>query len=840
MRISERVYRWLLRVLPSDFRGDYADAMLADVGSGPRTAAFWWREIGGLMRTVVREHLDALRQDVKYSLRMMRRSPGFTAIAILMLALGTGVNASMFSVVDAVMLQSPFRSPGQLAFVGVVAAPGSPPRPVPLDRLAEIAASPALDGVGVVTNGTHALTGLGDPRGMDNVECVSASLFGVLQAAPLLGRTFDASEDQPGAAPTVVLSYNFWKEIGGQPSILGTPLTINQTPVTVIGVMPRGFYGAYSRQNTEAWLPYRRPIKSADNAGCRKAKTAAIVARVKDGLTFADATARTPGFTFRILESVWMEDARTPLKVLTGAVACVLLIACFNVGGLQMERTLARRRELSVRLALGAGRGRLARQIVTENLVFALAGALAGGVATVATLQALKSILPPNMPYVAEVEINGRVLLVTLAAAASAGLISGLFPILETRRFSASEGLSGSTRSTERRASWTRRGLVIGEVGLSIVVLIGAALMIQTFLTLRPASPGFDPDHKLWQPVRLRAATAEAARQFFPQVLDGLRGAPGVAGAAGTTYVPMINIYNQAAVTLGGVPKQVCTNSITENYFSLMRIPLKAGRAFLPDDAAGAAPVVIVNETLARRINGDGQVIGVRLPMVLDSAGPRDAPVERTIVGVIADTRGTGGDVRARSEAYVPFAQDPDVSLMLVVEYVPGRSAEAAAAVRSTLRRLRPDLVVAPPSELRAMIDKQVATPRFGAWLLGIFAGLALVLAGIGLMTTIGWWVNQRTRELGVRMALGASRSQITGLVARQGMTLAAAGVAAGCGVAGGLTRYMTSFIYGVTPLDPRTFAGAAALMLMIAAAAIYVPMRRATRVDPVTALRAD
>lgn len=837
MRFSARLYRFLLRILPTDFRGDFGDAMLADVDLGEHDRWFWWREIGGLLRAVVREHADALRQDVKYALRMMRRTPGFTAIAIVMLALGTGVNAAMFSVVDAVMLRSPFTHPEQLAFVRAMDKDGQPTS-VPLDQLDELAGSPAIAGVALFSNGSHVMTGIGDPKNMDNIECVSASMFSVLQTPPMMGRTFDTAEDQPGAAPTIVLSYAFWREIGGAASILGTSLTINDMPTRVIGVMPRGFYGPQVRPNTQGWLPLRRPIKGRESAGCRP--SANVAARLRDGITLGAAAERTPGYTFRPMESVWMDDVRTPLRVLSGAVGCVLLIACFNVGGLQMERTLARRRELSLRLALGAGRGRIVRQIITENMVFGLVGAAAGIAATFAALQALISILPPNIPYLAEIAINGRVLLVTVAASATAALVCGIFPILQTRRFSAAEGMAGTTRATGMAASWTRRGLVVAEISLSIVVLIGAALMIQTFRTLRPSEPGFEPDHKLLQVARLRGATPEVASQFYRDLFDKLRGAPAIQNVAGTTYVPMIGNSGLANINLNGTATRVLSNTVTPNYFSLMGIPVRAGRAFTGDDTRGTEPVAIVNEVLARRINPSGQVLGLRISMDTTLMGLTGPPRERTIVGIIANTRGVGSDTRTRNEAYLPHGQDPGAALTLIIDYPAGRSAEAAASTRSAIRELRPDFVITPPSELRSMIDKSVATPRFGAWLLGIFAGLAVILAAIGLMTTIGWWVNQRTREIGVRLALGASRGQVTRLVARQGLTLAVGGVAAGCAVAAVLTRYMATFIYGVTPLDPATFSGAALLMLMIAAAAIYLPMRRAARIDPAITLRTE
>lgn len=838
MSLGPRVFRILLRLLPGDFRGDFGAAIEADANH--EGVAWWSREIPGIAAAIVREHLDALRQDLKYAVRMMRRTPGFTAMTVLMLALGTGVNVAMFSVIDAVMLRSPFENAGQLAYARGVDPEGQP-APVRVEQLRALAAAPAVEQLGIIGGGGHVLTNAGEFKSLDNMSCVSASMFGVLKTPPLIGRTFDEGDDRPGAAPTVVLAYTFWQTLGGSESILGSTLSINHTPVTVIGVMPRGYYGALARPNTPGWLPYHRPVADADNPGCRHRASETTIVRLHKTFTRDRASAVTPGYRFEVLESVWMDSVRTPLQVLSAAVICVLLIACLNVGGLQMERTLARRRELSLRLALGAGRARVARQILTENLLMAVTGAATGLLATTLSIKSLIAFLPPNVPYADEIAINSRVLVWVIAVAAFSGLVSGLFPLLESRRFSAEGGAaSGAARATERRAGWTRRGLVIAQISLSIVVLVGAGLMIQTFRTLNPTAPGFDPEHKLVQSARLRGATPSTNGAFYSTLFDQLRGAPGIADVAGTTYVPMVAMSLNSKIVLDGRPLTPFTNCVTPNYFSLMKIPVMAGRGFSDQDTSSAAPVVIVNEALAQRIDPSGRVVGRQLSMDLTLAGLPGPPSDRTIVGVIANTRSNGGDLRPRPEAYLPHAQNPGAALTLIVDHQPGRSAEAAAALRRTLLALRPDFIVTPPTSLRSMIEQPVATSKFGASVLGLFALLALLLAGVGLMTTIGWWVAQRTREFGVRVALGATRWQLVRQVGRQGFLMAALGVGTGCAVAAGVTRYMSSWIYGVTPLDPVTFTACAAAMLVVAAVAIFFPTRRASRVDPVIALRAE
>jgi putative ABC transport system permease protein len=521
-------------------------------------------------------------------------------------------------------------------------------------------------------------------------------------------------------------------------------------------------------------------------------------------------------------------------------VVCVLLIASFNVGGLQMERALARRREMALRLALGASRGRLARQTLTENVLLSLMGACGGIVAAMLTLRGLVSMLPANVPYVGQVAVNLRVFAAAMAVAAAVGIIAGLLPIFETRRVTPARDLGDVSRASERRGSWGRRVLVVVEIALSIVVLIGAGLMVRTFLTLRPARPGFDPAHKVVMSVRLRGATPEASEQFFASLFDRLRTAPAIRDAGGANYFPMSGLIATSSLQLGDTMREVWTNFTTPGFFSLMKMPMVIGRAFSADDTRASLPVIVVNQALAERIRPDGHVVGQRIVMKALFGPAIDIPVERTIVGVVANTRSSGVHTRPGQEAFVPYAQYPGVALQIVAEAHPGREAEAAAQMRAAVRELRPDLVVAPPRLMTEWIGQRMGARPFGAWLLGVIAVLAVGLAAIGLMTTIGWWVRQRTRELGVRIALGASRAGVTTFVFRQGMTLALLGIGLGCAAAASVTRYLSGWIYGVTPLDATTFAGCAALMLVIAAAAVYLPVRKAVSVDPIVALRSE
>jgi putative ABC transport system permease protein len=809
------------------------------------------RELPSLAGAVVREHAIAffadLRQDVRYAFRTMRRTPGFAAMAVLMLALGTGVNAALFSVIDAVMLRTPFAKPDHIVLVQVVDGKRVTAA-VPIARFDALTESPGpFQSVSAVWGGTHIFTSLarrsdgvaeaGDPRSLD-VECVSASMFDVLGAQPLYGRAFSAAEDRAEASPTLVASYGLWQMLGGSSSVIGSTVTINQTPVLIVGVMGQSFAGPRSRSDVAAWLPFRRPVVGGGATGCASPRAVNVFARVPDGMTLDQARAAAPGFAMIALDDLVFDGLRQPFLVLTGAVAFVLLIACFNVGGLQMERTLARRREMALRLALGAGRGRLVRQTLTENVVLALAGAIAGLGATWLTLRALISVLPSNLPHLDQIAINARVFVVTIAVASAAGILSGLLPIAQLRRVSPARDMTPA-RTGVRHGTWTRRGLVVVEVALSVVVLIGAALMVQTLFTLRFQSLGFEPENKVSLLVRLPGATPETSEQFFTDLFDRVKSTGGIRTVVGSTYLPMRGTASFVPVSYGGKTAEIFVSDVTPGYVELMKIQMRAGRTFVDTDTSGSEPVAMVNESLARHIQPDGQVIGQ-----LISVGPVDRPsgpaTARRIVGVAVNTRSAGFDTRNRDEVYVPYAQDPGPRLFLIAEHSASGGAAVAAQLRRAVRALRPDLAIEDPEFLPGMLDRSVRWWRFGAWLLGIFAALAVMLAAIGLMTTIGWWVNQRTRELGLRIALGATRANVTRFVFRQGLTLGVLGIVAGCAVAAGVTRFLVGWIYGVTPLDGPTFAGCAIAMLAVAALAVYIPVRRATSVDPVVALRAE
>jgi putative ABC transport system permease protein len=841
---ADRLLKALIRLLPAEFRYDFGHDIDADIGERRRSrdgAGTVLHESAGLAAAVIREHASALRQDLNYTFRTIRRTPGFTAMAIVMLALGTGVSVALFSIIDAVLLHSPFREPDRIVKVLDVQDRKTPTGAVPADKYAQLAEAPGpFEAVAAFTGGgTHMIRTGGSLRRLE-AECVSASMADVLGTAPLIGRWFNAAEDQPGAAPVMVLSYAYWKRLGGLTSIRGTTLVVNQTPVTVIGVMPRYFAGPFSRSDDEAWVPMNRPIAGGGTAGCPPSSTTSnVFARIAAGLSLEQAQSRLDGVALQALEDDALSGIRQKLLALAGAVACVLLIACFNVGGLQMERSLARRREMAVRVALGASRFRLIRQMLTENLVLAFAGGIAGVAAAWSALRTIVSLMPGYIPYLDEVEINVRVLVMAIAVASAAGVTAGLLPVLYVRRIDPAHDLASGRRTSERQRSLMRRMLVVTEIALSVLVLISALLMIRTFVTLRPARPGVDPAHKVSTRVSLQADSPDARRRFVALFFDAARQITGVHAVTATTYLPLSGSIGSERVVFAGESATIVTGRVTGEFFGVMRIPILAGRSFSSLDAGGALPVAIVDETFARRIRPDGRVVGDRIAVPLRST-PGGPPVEREIVGVVASTRYTGGDTRERNTLWLPYLQDPVNFIHVIVESDGRPDIAIARDLRRTVERLKPDVASFDPLVLTAMVDRSVANWRFGAWLLGAFAGFSVLLAAMGLMMTMGWWVRQRMQELGIRMALGATTAEIARLVGGHGLMLAAGGIALGAIGAVGATRYLRAWLYGITPLDPLTFTAGTAAMLVVAGVAMVSPIRRATRVDPISALRAD
>ena len=783
-------------------------------------------------------------QDLRHAYRVLRRAPGFVAVAIAMLALGTGASTAVFSVVDGVILRSPFANPEAMAFL-LVNRPEGRSAAVPRDAYERLAAAipPSIVAVGVVTIAPPIVTRVEAPR-RTQTECITASMATVLGAAPAMGRWFSAEESRPGAAPVAVISWKFWRgTLGGDPDVIGRIIGLDDVPVTIVGVMPAGFDGPLSRVNRDVWVPYD-VSHTTPLFGCRPpGPTVNAMVRVRPGVSMeagAQALNGAAGTTDLVLESAvegTIGDLQGPFNALVGAVLAVLLIAFANVTNLGLERLAGRRRELAVRIALGATRGRIIRETIAEHVVVALVGAAAGvGIAFV-SFDAMIALLPESLPNRDAVSLNGRVLAAAMMLAVFGGVCSGFASAVYASADSQRGGPAAGDRGHTRGSTVVRRLLVAAELALGVMLMVGALLMVRTFLTLRPSQPGFDPADKHIALVRLPPSTTTADRVAFVQrVGDELRQVPGVRAVAATTSVPMRRSVALLEASVGDATREVYTGAVSANYFDMMRIPVLRGRGFTDDDAAASMGVAVVNEAFVRQRLSAADPLGATVtlrPGTAQSASLR-------IVGVIGDTRSFGGDTRIRPFVYMPLTQSILGNAFFVVHAQGRAAAELPATLRGIVGQIDRSLLVDEVAPLQEEMDAEVAQPRLGAWLFGVFAGLAVLLAGVGLAATLAWSVAQRRREIGIRLALGARPRDVRTLVVGQMLGLALAGVAAGLFAAGLSTGLLRGWLYGVTPLDPVTFASSGVLMLVVSSIAAYLPARRATRVDPVVTLRAD
>jgi putative ABC transport system permease protein len=858
-----RFYRFLLTLLPSEFRGDFGDAMGADLDAMPR-ARIWTREIPSLITAIVREHAAGLASDMRDAVRVLRQSPGFTLAAILMLAVGTGANAAVFSVIDAVMLRPAFPDAGRIVTVSEERTNKAPARILPLAHIPALERSGVFAKVSGVSGSLSVMTHGREDRRVD-VECVSASLFDLVGVQAAKGRVFGPDDDRPGGEPVLVISHQMWlREFGGadMSSVLGRTVTLNGQANTVIGVMPREFLGPSASNRTEAWAPLGQAIGRRAASGCRLAADgrAQVIARIVPPLTMASAIERLnaqnvlqglpmpAGATGRIqltrTDADTYDDFRAPFLALMGAVVCVLLIAIANVANLQLERLSGRRREMAVRLALGASHARIIRQTLVENVLLSVTGAVVGLGAAQLTLRSMVAMMPPTVPHIADIAVDSRALAATFALALAAGIGVGIVPALHALRSGGAMDLRArelTTRGMAGGTRWVRRSLVIAELALSVTLLIGAGLMVRTFMVLRPVDIGFDPSNRFVTNTSLpdEWIVTPEHRRFMDDVISRLNAIPGVVSASGSSYLPFGGYTATSQVRVN----QAATDGVwsawtSEHFMRDMGMSLAAGREFNAGDSPAGAPVAIVNETFARQFFPAGDALGQSIDV-----RPEDATVTTTrrIVGVLRDAREGGRDRIIRPEIYAPYAQEPGAGYLYFVVKTDGTShAQLPALIRKAVSDAKPGQIAERIEPMQTMVDRGVSRPRFGAWLFGVFAAIAAGLSAMGLGAVIAWWVAERRREIGVRMALGAPGSRVAGLVVRESLGLTFAGIAIGGTAAAFSTRLLGDWLYGVTPTDPATFALGAAGMLAIAAAAAYLPARRAARVDPAVTLRLE
>ena len=798
-----------------------------------------------------------LWQDLRYGARSLRKNPGFTAIAVITLALGIGANTAIFSVVNGVLLRPlPYPEPDHLLIVhGISLQAAQEKSPMcAADFLDWKSQNQVFESLAGFSASRFNYTGGETPEQIEGAWVTSA-FFATIGVQPALGRAFLPGEDMPGTPQTVVVSDGFWRRyLGSSPNVIDQQITINARAFTIIGVMPPGFL--FPEKDTELWAAERLDAtrrgpyymwglgRLGPGATLERAQSEMdmIARRVQDQINSPnrDWTWTSISLAERIVGKI-----RPALLVLLAAVFFVLLIACANIANLLLARATAREKEMSVSIALGARRARLLRQLLTESLLLAAVGATAGLPLAVGGVRLLVALSPPDFPRLQEINTDGRVLGVTLLVALVCGLIFGLAPALQSSRLNLDESLKEGGRGADgagRRR--LRSALVVTEIAFSLMLLVGAGLMVKSFIKLQGVSPGFKPDHILTMHLTLPRAkydSDEKITAYYRQLIERVTAVRGVEAAGLSISLPPDNLEVSDSFSIEGKPWPPGASEpivpivlISPEYFTALGVPLLQGRGFNATDKQGSPLVVIVNQTLAERYFPDVSPIGKRLKI---GGASRTRNPWMEIVGVVGDLKYSGLDANPEPAYYTPLAQDAWRAAYLVVR-APMNPANLTPAIREQIWTLDKDMPIANVATMDRLLAKSVAQPRFRTLLLGIFAALALVLASVGTYGVISYSVTRRTHEIGIRMALGAQARDVSKLVIRQGMVFALIGVSIGLAGSFALTRLMQSLLFEVSTTDESIFAGVAALLIAVAVLACWIPARRAARVDPMAALR--
>ena len=802
--------------------------------------------------------MDTFFQDLRYGLRRLRRQPGFAVVATLTLALGIGATTAIFSVAYGLMLRPlPYRDADRLAMVWMDNArlglrEDWHSYPNYSDYRTQ---STTFEDIAIFNNAARTFSGDGDPERVQGAHC-TPNLFALLGVPAERGRTFTESENVPGANNVVVISHAFWmRRFGGRPDALESTTQINGRAVRIIGIMPESF--RFPAKDTDFWIPTAPSEQQKANRsfwlqaigktkpGVSAEQAQADLDRVNAGILTRQPQEKGYGvYVVNYLTQV-VGRVRTAVLVLLGAVGCVLLIACTNVANLLLARASTREREMALRAAIGAGRGRLLRQLVTESVLLGAIGGIAGvGLAWIG-LKALVAVAPDDLPRVADMTINSTVLLFAAGISILTGVLFGTLPALQAAATDLNRALREGGRGATGVGRIVRRALVVVEVGAAVVLLVAAGLMIRSFHNLQQVDLGFSTEKMLTARLTLygqRYSDAATRVDFFRRVIDRTRTAPGVedAGAVGTILLSATP--NSSNFSIEGRPDfapekrvEVPIDPVTHDYFKTMKVPLLKGRTFDDRDTASGEQTVIINNTMARMFFANEDPIGHRIKYGLVA----DQGPWMTIVGVVADTRRTGFDSAVRPETYLPLTQNPAASMLVVVR---GKNTvdEAVAALRAAVRDVDVQIPVHQPRPLIDLVDELAAQRRLNTILLTIFAVVAAFLAAIGVYGVMAYSVSERTREFGVRVALGASGSGILRLVLLEGLTLALVGIALGIASALLLGRLVVTLLYDVQPTDPMTLVAITAIAAVTALIASLIPALRALRLQPTTALRAD
>ena len=816
--------------------------------------------------------LTNLLRDIRYSVRLLARTPGVTFVALVTLALGIGANTAIFSIINGVLLRPlAYEDPGRLYLIqhrGMTdqqLGSTTPGNFYDIQRAAR-----GFERLAAFSGTTETMTGRGEPERLQGSRS-AGSMLEVLGVRPQLGRLFTDADDRLGAPATVVISDRLWRRVfQARPDVLGEPLVLAGTPHTIVGVMPRAF--SFPDTTVDYWAPALMP---ADYRASRTEFFLLVIGRLNHGVTPQAARAELDTLMARLraefpeangsvaldarpLHDALVGDSSSLLWILMASVGCVMLIACANLANLLLAKATGRGREIAIRQAIGAGRGRLVRQLLVESIVLALLGGIAGLAAGKFFLDALVAWLPAGIPRIAEATVDGRVMLFTLVVATLTGLFFGLAPALQLARSAPAAVLRSDARTATGRSS-LRAVLVVAELAIALVLLAGAGLLIRSFVLMQRVDPGFGTDRVLTFQVRMEGpaySKAPTRLAFVNGVVERLKALPGATHAAASSYAPIVGRgtgawFNLIARPLppGTTPPGVPYRVITADYFKTMQIPLVRGRLLDERDGLNGTPSVVISESLARRFwpaddlsrhSGEAakaDPIGSQIYL----GAPTNKLFERaTVVGIVKDVKLAGLGSTLTDAVYGLQTLMPWWRNFTFTVRTDGDPASLAAAARQIVREADPALAITGLQSMTDIMRTSIAPTRASMLLLVLFAGIAVVMAAIGVFGVMSYAVNLRSREMGIRLALGARPAEVRRMVVVEGMKQAAIGVAIGVAGAAWLTRAMTTLLFGVTPGDPLTLATVAALLLVTAAIACYLPARRATRVDPLVVLRTE
>jgi putative ABC transport system permease protein len=805
-----------------------------------------------------------LLQDLRYGARMLWLRPGFTLVAVLTLALGIGANTAIFSLVNAVLLKPlPFADAERLVMIWEDASSIGFPKntPAPANYVDWKTQTNSFEDMAALQTVSYNLTGAGEPQKL-NGQAVTSNTFQLLGTAPALGRTFTADEEKPGSERVVILSHSLWRDsFGGERSVVGREILLNGEKYTVAGVMPQGFQ--LLEPYIHIWVPLAQAPEDWANRG---GHYLSVIGRLKPGVSVAQADADIKTVMARIsrdhpdeasglgafvlpLRDQLAGDVRRPLVMLLVAVAFVLLISCANIAGLLLSRSVARRREIAIRVALGASGWRVVRQLLTESALLSLMGGGLGLLLALWSFAFLQQLIPPTMALSAGLSVDGRVLVFTLLVSLVTGTLFGLAPALQASKAGPGEALKaggggrGGTASGGRRL---RNAFVVSEVALALMLLVGAGLLIQSLRKLQGQYSVIKPENVLTLRTILpqNKYTEHAQRMaFYDGVLARVRSLPGVVSAGYTTTVPLTWKGGTSGFTVEGRPPErglgndANHRQVTADYVQTLGLPLKSGRYLSDSDGPNSQPVAVINEAMARTYWPSQDAVGKRFKV----GGPESPRPWLTVAGVVGDIRQMGLDEPAKPEMYLPYPQVTYQQWFAPGYLVIRTSVEPkslVAAVRREVYAVDPTQPVSNVQTMEEILGEESAQRRVGMTLLAVFAGLALALASLGIYGVLSFFVAQHTQEIGVRLALGAQPRSILALVLRRGMGLALAGVGIGLVCALALTRLMQSQLFEVSATDPLTYVALAALLTAVALFACIIPARRATKVDPMVALR--